>query len=51
MIAYSAAPGSEAEEKLKLLAAWSAAAAAPDTATPDTGPVRISRAQQGKLGV
>ena len=42
MIAYSAAPGSEAEDKLQLLAAWSATAA-----TPHEEPVRISRDETG----
>jgi hypothetical protein len=31
LIAYSAAPGSQAEDQLKLLAAWSATASTPDT--------------------
>jgi transcriptional regulator with XRE-family HTH domain len=41
MIAYSAEPGSEAEDKMKLLAAWSA------TARPDAEPAGISRHELG----
>jgi hypothetical protein len=37
MIAYSAAPGSQAEDQLKLLAAWSAT-----THTPASKPAEIS---------
>jgi hypothetical protein len=31
LVAYSAAPGSQAEDQLKLLAAWTATASTPDT--------------------
>jgi hypothetical protein len=50
LIAYSAAPGSQAEDQLKLLAAWSATARTPASEAAGTNPSSAVEPRSGRAG-